>query len=390
MGVWFRIHSSELSSVELFEIRKVRVVEVGLEVAESGRKRIQPVIGHDDGLGVLKFGEGFHVKTVVGVGAVGLRCGEVGAMGHGPPCKQADVRIITALRKVVAGLEAVFAPAKRTSGFRGEVIRQREKHFGSEGLEQGPPRLTRQCGFERADTLGRDDRYALGLARQTEELFIAGGFALPDRGEVLVLVAEEKDLAEILFRVGFDLRDAIQDSTLEIELHHYAQGLGKSRVHPDGKVQRTYGPSFDKPTERGQWHPVTEVDVGRGIVALRGWAEGPFDGRIVIEKRKEYGDALDDGSSQFGLNATPVAVIPAFDGLELLVLVGNERAVQQVSPNAPRTEPRTRSAVPIRVLSQLRKANLDLDLVQDNRSRGRAVQSSPLHSAHTAPSVSDP
>jgi len=35
------------------------------------------------------------------------------------------------------------------------------------------------------------------------------------------------------------------------------------------------------------------------------------------------------------------------------------------------------------------KPILDLDLVQDNRSRGRAVQSSPASPAHTASSVSD-
>src|SRR5260370_4097783 len=116
------MHSSEVFSVELFEIRKVRVVEVGLEIAEGGWKRIQPVIGHDDGLGVLEFGEGLHVKTIVGVGAVGLRCGEVGSMGNGLACKQADVRIMSALGKVVAGLSAVIAAAKRTSGLGGRVI----------------------------------------------------------------------------------------------------------------------------------------------------------------------------------------------------------------------------------------------------------------------------
>jgi hypothetical protein len=70
------------------------------------------------------------------------------------------------------------------------------------------------------------------------------------------------------------------------------------------------------------------------------------------------------------------------------ILVGNERDVQQVSPKAPRTEPRTRSAVPIRVLSQLRKADLDLDLVQDNRSHRRAMQSSSIYATHPASSVS--
>src|SRR5260370_23305295 len=99
------MHSSEVFSVELFEIRKVRVVEVGLEVAEGGWKRIQPVIGHDDGLGVLGFGEGLHVKTIVGVGAVGLRWGEVGAMGNCLACKQADVPIMSAVREALSALD---------------------------------------------------------------------------------------------------------------------------------------------------------------------------------------------------------------------------------------------------------------------------------------------
>ena len=71
------------SSFELFKIRKVRIVEVGLEVAKRRWKRIESVIGHDDGLGILEFGESLHVEAIVGVGAVGLRRGEVGPMGNG-------------------------------------------------------------------------------------------------------------------------------------------------------------------------------------------------------------------------------------------------------------------------------------------------------------------
>ena len=57
------------------------------------------------------------MSTIVGVGAVGLRCGEVGAMGNGLACKEADVRIMSALGKVVAGLGAVFAPASELAAF---------------------------------------------------------------------------------------------------------------------------------------------------------------------------------------------------------------------------------------------------------------------------------
>ena len=54
-----------------------------------------------------------------------------------------------------------------------------------------------------------------------------GSFS-PDGGEVLVLVADEEDLSEILARGWLlDLRDAVQDSALEVELHHDADGLGQ-------------------------------------------------------------------------------------------------------------------------------------------------------------------
>src|SRR5208283_5316740 len=104
------------------------------------------------------------------------------------------VGFVAALGKVVAGLEPVLASTERTRGLRGEVVRQRQEHLGSEGLEQGAPALAGQGGFEGADALGGDDRDASGLTGQTEELFIAGRFTLANCGEMLVFVAEKKDL----------------------------------------------------------------------------------------------------------------------------------------------------------------------------------------------------
>src|SRR5215469_2851035 len=130
-------------------------------------------------------------------------------MGNRLACQQADMGIVTTLGEVIAGFKPILAPTEGTRTLRGEVVRQREKHFGSEGLQQRAPAFTRQCGFEGTDALRGDDWDALGLARQTEELFVPSRLALPDRSEMLVFVAEKEDLAEMLFGVGFDLRDAV-------------------------------------------------------------------------------------------------------------------------------------------------------------------------------------
>src|SRR5207253_5136454 len=89
----------------------------------------------------------------------------------------------------------------------------------------------------------------LGLAGQAEELLVAGGLALSDRGEVLVFITEEKDLPEISFRLGFDLRNAAEDGALEIELHHHAEGSCKTGVHARGKIQGAYRPLLNEPAE---------------------------------------------------------------------------------------------------------------------------------------------
>jgi hypothetical protein len=42
---------------------------------------------------------------------------------------------------------------------------------------------------------------------------------------VLVFVTEKKHLAEVFLGMRFNLRDAILNGALEVELHHYAYGL---------------------------------------------------------------------------------------------------------------------------------------------------------------------
>ena len=49
--------------------------------------------------------------------------------------------------------------------------------------------------------------------------------------------------------MGFNLRDAIQNSALKIEFHHHADGFGESRVHGDREVQGTDRAHFRSASE---------------------------------------------------------------------------------------------------------------------------------------------
>ena len=74
-----------------------------------------------------------------------------------------------------------------------------------------------------------DNWNALRLPRKAKELFIADRLVFADRGEVLVFIAEEQDLAEVVL-VCLDGWDAVQDGPFEIELQHHAKGFGETGV----------------------------------------------------------------------------------------------------------------------------------------------------------------
>lgn len=90
--------------------------------------------------------------------------------------------------------------------------------------------------------LRRDDRNALGLSGEIEELSVAGRIAFSDRREVLVFIAEEEDMSKILVFFRFDLRDAVQHRAFKIALHHHADGLGQPAFIPTGKFREQAAP----------------------------------------------------------------------------------------------------------------------------------------------------
>src|SRR6266446_10979482 len=200
---------------------------------------------------------------------------------------------------------------------RGEVIRQREENLGAEGLEKGTPTFAGQRGSQGADALRGDDGDAFRLAREAEEFLVARGVAFANGCEVLVFVAKEEHLPEILLGVCLDFRNAIEDRTLKIELHHYPQSLGKSGIHADGEIQSADAALLKELGEGWQGLAKLIADVLLGVVTLLLGAEDFFDFRVVIEKRKEDRNTLNDGAAELRLDAFPIVLKPALHSLKL-------------------------------------------------------------------------
>src|SRR5881275_1975972 len=165
--------------------------------------------------------------------------------------------------------------------------------------------------LQRADALRGDDRDAFRLTRKTKKLFIAGRLVLPHGCKMLVLVADEEDLPEILLWVGLDLGYAVQHRPLEVELHHYADSLRQAGVHADGEIQRAHLVGFDEPGERRQRLAVFIIRVGLRVVALLRRAKNPLHFRVVVEEGQEHRNPLDDRSPELRLDPSPGVMEPA-------------------------------------------------------------------------------
>src|SRR6202051_922169 len=186
-----RIRSSELSVCELPKVGFVRVVKVGLQVAEHRRHRIGAVICDGHGLRVAEFREGLHVEPKIDLGAVALRGRNVGLVRERFSCEQAYTGVVPTLGEVVTDLELVCASAQLARCPGGEIVRECEEYLRAESLQECAPRFTWQSGLERTDALGSDNWNALRLAGEAEELLIARRLAFTNGGEMLVLVTHE-------------------------------------------------------------------------------------------------------------------------------------------------------------------------------------------------------
>ena len=100
-------------------------------------------------------------------------------------------------------------------------------------------------------------------------------------------------------RMGGDLRDALQDGALEIELQHHAERRAPAPgFMATGKVQARTWPDLEQVLERRQ-RPRLAGFGGVGVRASRR-TERAVDGRVLVEQRQEHDDAFDDGRAQTG------------------------------------------------------------------------------------------
>jgi len=84
----FRIRSLEFSFGELDKVRLVRIVVIGLEVAEHRWLRVDSVVGKNDGLGVAQLHESLHVEAIVALGVVALRGDDMALCERALPVSQ--------------------------------------------------------------------------------------------------------------------------------------------------------------------------------------------------------------------------------------------------------------------------------------------------------------
>src|SRR6202030_520393 len=164
----FRIHSLELSFGELYKVRIVRIVVVGLEVTEHRWRRVDSVVGRDYGLGIAQLHERLDVEAVVALRVVALRGDDIGFVRERFAGEPTDLGVVPAFGQAVAHFELVFASAEIACGPRGEIIGQRKEYLRAEGLEQCAPAFSRKCGSQRADALRCDDGKAFRLSRKAE------------------------------------------------------------------------------------------------------------------------------------------------------------------------------------------------------------------------------
>ena len=83
-----------------------------------------------------------------------------------------------------------------------------------------------------------------------------------------------------------------------------------------GKFKATTLPCSMSSQKRRQRYAITAILIRDGVVACLRRTKGALHRGVVIEQRKEYGDAFYDAGAQFRFNSFPVIVEPTLDGLE--------------------------------------------------------------------------
>ena len=160
---------------------------------------------------------------------------------------------------------------------------------------------------------------------------VAGGVRLSDRGERVVLVADEHEVAPDALGLGGDLRNALEHGALEIQLQHNADDSRKPRVHRHREVQGQHTSRIQQRVDGFQWARLTIRQ--RSHVGAPRWAERSVDGRVVVEQRQEHNDAFGDGRAEPRIEPAPAVDVPPLEGFELVLPCGPSRALRTLHPD---------------------------------------------------------
>ena len=95
---------------------------VRLQVTIGGRMRIRAVIGQDNRLRVLQFGEHFRLKSEVALEVIRLARAQGCLVRRRPAGQDAHARILPVLRDGIARFELLLFPAEVARSPRAEVI----------------------------------------------------------------------------------------------------------------------------------------------------------------------------------------------------------------------------------------------------------------------------
>ena len=179
-------------------------------------------------------------------------------MGNGLAGEQADVGIVSALGEVVADLELVFASAESLAVFAEKSSDSERKilvrKVWSSVRQVSPGSVDLSELMLWVATIGMH----LGWRERLKNFSSPVGSLSPTVAKCWYSSQRKRTWRKYCSGWASISGMRFKHGTLEIELHHYAQGLGKTRVHPDGKVQRTDGPGLDQPAERRQRLAVTD------------------------------------------------------------------------------------------------------------------------------------
>ena len=181
---------------------------------------------------------------------------------------------------------------------------------------------------QRRNGLSSNDGNAAALPGPGKGLLVACRVVLADRGEGLVLVADEGGRPEVVVRVAGHLGRPAQQGLEPGLLEHDADGAGQGRVGACRHVQGQHFPLLDQvghgrqaalqARKRGRKRfPLGERRLLAGGKAVgRRWRTEDVGHVGLVEKGEEHTDAFNDRRAELDVQIAPVLGVPKLDSIE--------------------------------------------------------------------------